>query len=144
MQNKNILVKLKNFIKGGIDKIYLLIQLILLIYKCAIKKQGHPLKADGPAYILKAYNCRYAFCGLSWWRRRGLNSRPPDCEPGALPAELRPRINWNITPVYSCWGHFSIAIGVSFVGNFMSEKQKRNSGEGSGRCSVSYCMVLEL
>ena len=25
-----------------------------------------------------------------WWRRRGLNSRPPDCEPGALPAELRP------------------------------------------------------
>ena len=34
-------------------------------------------------------------CGFSvycrrWWRRRGLNSRPPDCEPGALPAELRP------------------------------------------------------
>ena len=25
-----------------------------------------------------------------WWRRRGLNPRPPDCEPGALPAELRP------------------------------------------------------
>src|SRR5437867_11861619 len=25
-----------------------------------------------------------------WWRRRGSNPRPPHCERGALPAELRP------------------------------------------------------
>ena len=35
-----------------------------------------------------------AFAGLlwivNWWRRGGSNSRPPHCERGALPAELRP------------------------------------------------------
>ncbi len=31
-------------------------------------------------------------CGLIWWRRRGLNSRPLGCEPNALPAELRPHL----------------------------------------------------
>ena len=33
----------------------------------------------------------YTICVRRWWRRRGLNPRPPDCEPGALPAELRPQ-----------------------------------------------------
>lgn len=27
-----------------------------------------------------------------WWRRRGLNPRPPRCERGALPAELLPHL----------------------------------------------------
>lgn len=32
--------------------------------------------------------------GLSWWSRAGSNRRPPQCDCGALPAELRPhRIN---------------------------------------------------
>jgi hypothetical protein len=29
-----------------------------------------------------------------WWSRGGSNSRPPHCERGALPAELRPRNRW--------------------------------------------------
>jgi hypothetical protein len=28
---------------------------------------------------------------LSWWTAGGSNPRPPDCEPGALPAELAAR-----------------------------------------------------
>jgi hypothetical protein len=27
-----------------------------------------------------------------WWRRRDSNPRPPGCKPGALPTELRPRL----------------------------------------------------
>ena len=30
--------------------------------------------------------------GVSWWRRRDSNPRPPGCKPGALPTELRPRL----------------------------------------------------
>ena len=33
-------------------------------------------------------------CG--WWSRGGSNSRPPHCERGALPAELRPRNRWMV------------------------------------------------
>ena len=29
--------------------------------------------------------------GVGWWSRGGSNSRPPHCERGALPTELRPR-----------------------------------------------------
>lgn len=29
---------------------------------------------------------------FSWWSLGDSNSRPPDCEPGALPAELKPRV----------------------------------------------------
>ena len=28
-----------------------------------------------------------------WWRRPGLNRRPPECKSGALPAELRPHVD---------------------------------------------------
>jgi hypothetical protein len=35
------------------------------------------------------------FSDKLWWRRRGSNSRPYGCEPYALPAELRPHINFN-------------------------------------------------
>src|SRR5688572_11901272 len=44
------------------------------IDKSAIQRQG------GASKSLK-----------SWWTARGSNSRPPDCEPGALPAELAAR-----------------------------------------------------
>lgn len=29
-----------------------------------------------------------------WWSRTGSNRRPPACKAGALPAELRPLMNW--------------------------------------------------
>ena len=33
---------------------------------------------------------RNEFTLIFWWRRAGLNCRPPACKAGALPAELRP------------------------------------------------------
>ena len=37
-----------------------------------------------------------------WWRRRGLNPRPPRCERGALPTELLPHLGGHYTlPVVS-------------------------------------------
>ena len=41
---------------------------------------------------------------LTLWRWRGSNPRPPDCEPGALPAELHPHIQdriFEILPVFT-------------------------------------------
>ena len=35
------------------------------------------------------------------WRRRGSNSRPPHCERGALPAELRPLKRWHYSIFYN-------------------------------------------
>lgn len=32
-------------------------------------------------------------CALEWWSRRGSNPLPPVCQTGALPSELRPRMN---------------------------------------------------
>ena len=34
----------------------------------------------------------------TWWRRRGLNPRPPRCERGALPTELLPHLADHYTP----------------------------------------------
>src|SRR5205807_5974725 len=43
-----------------------------------------------PAPPLKEKACLNSRLERSWWRRRGSNPRPPHCERGALPAELRP------------------------------------------------------
>src|SRR3984893_3552305 len=43
-----------------------------------------------PATPLKEKACLNSRLERSWWRRRGSNPRPPHCERGALPAELRP------------------------------------------------------
>ena len=40
---------------------------------------------------LRENGCRRCFADGGWWSRGGSNSRPPHCERGALPAELRPR-----------------------------------------------------
>ena len=42
----------------------------------------------------------YVYC---WWRRRGSNPRPSDCEPDALPAELRPHVLRTIA-ILALWG----------------------------------------
>jgi hypothetical protein len=43
-----------------------------------------------PATPLREKACLNSRLEKSWWRRRGSNPRPPHCERGALPAELRP------------------------------------------------------
>ena len=40
---------------------------------------------------LKRPSARRSFSEGGWWSRGGSNSRPPHCERGALPAELRPQ-----------------------------------------------------
>lgn len=43
-----------------------------------------------------------------WWTQGGSNPWPPDCEPGALPAEL-----WApILLFFSFWGHISVPHGL--------------------------------
>ena len=47
-------------------------------------------------------------CWWAWWTARGSNPRPPDCEPGALPAELAARRGTRILPERKGFGQTPI------------------------------------
>ena len=53
-----------------------------------IGRPEHPPQA-GPLHMKKAPLPEPN--QILWWRRRGSNPRPPRCDRGALPAELRPQ-----------------------------------------------------
>lgn len=50
---------------------------------------------------------------LRWWRRADSNRRPPECDSGALPTELRPHVEPNATgsPPHSRAGPAGDALG---------------------------------
>ena len=49
----------------------------------------------GPLSLVRIVRSSNA-AGTNWWSRGGSNSRPPHCERGALPAELRPHATQSV------------------------------------------------
>ncbi len=54
------------------------------------RREGRPKPVQSPAS--RCHFSRIQYGSEKWWRRRGLNPRPPRCERGALPAELLPHL----------------------------------------------------
>ena len=68
---------------------------------------------------------------MKWWTRRGSNPRLPDCEPGALPAELRAHITAFCPFFRTKSGFLKFSVFVSFGGI-----SPRNLGPAVvGRCA---------
>lgn len=60
-------------------------------------RQTAPLSGSIPSEHRKAGSQLQALTSCPWWTRRGSNPRPPDCEPGALPVELRAHISYDFS-----------------------------------------------
>ena len=67
-----------------------------MIEPCYSIFKAHPTDAKSVEKLIETLCSRYPIPvpptrGI-WWRIPGSNRRPPGCKPGALPAELSPRI----------------------------------------------------
>lgn len=65
--------------------------------------------------------------GERWWRRRGLNPRPPRCERGALPTELLPHLEAPYSPRSAprCQKHFA-----------SRRRRKKENPRAAGECAA--------
>ncbi len=74
-----------------------------------------------------------------WWRRRGLNPRPPRCERGALPTELLPHLEGHHSPRFGfhCQNYFS-----HHVTRRRTQSMCRERNEAQGRTEPGFPSIV--